>query len=323
MRYYRKIIRIRAEDSPNVVLAEKQMANGMTPTGTVVVPGVLTWDEYCKRRKMWDARRQCVALDADFYRGSEIMLFPKEWLDRAFLLAVDRPKTVKSTRIWMGIDPAEGGDKSTWALADVLGLIDLVSIKTPDTTAVVNLTVNLIKQHGIDPTDVCIDAGGGGVQHAHRLRELGYPIRTVRFGESLVPDPKLHRRRIKEQIEIKEDKYGYFNRRAQMYGDLSVLCDPAEDGSAVGLKDHRGFAIPRGGRDGAFDELRRQLSKIPKMWDAEGRMKLLPKNNPNDPDDPRTLVKLIGHSPDEADAVVLCVHARLHKPRAMTVGGGF
>jgi hypothetical protein len=50
MRYYRKIIRIRAEDSPNVRRAMEYVKVGRKPLGEIVVPGVLTYDDYKKRR---------------------------------------------------------------------------------------------------------------------------------------------------------------------------------------------------------------------------------------------------------------------------------
>ena len=87
MRYYRKIIKIRAEDSPNVRLALEQQRLGIIPTNEILVPGVLTWTECCKRRATWDAIRQCIGLDAEFYEGAELLLFPPEWLNRAEQLA--------------------------------------------------------------------------------------------------------------------------------------------------------------------------------------------------------------------------------------------
>ena len=63
------------------------------------------------------------------------------------------------------------------------------------------------------------------------------------------------------------------------------------------------------------------LAVMPKLTDPEGRIWLWPKNanvktmKPGEraEDDKKCLVGIIGHSPDEADAFVLMVHALLHK----------
>ncbi len=321
-RFYRKIIRICAEDSPNVRAARRCEQRGVSFDGANIIPGVINYDDYRKYRKIWDIVRQTVGLDAQFYAGAELLLYPKDWLDRANELHTRRRSL--GQQIWMGIDPAEGGDKSCWALIDEFGLFKLISKQTPDTTVIPHFTRMLMQEHRIPPENVCIDRGGGGKQAADRLREMGYEIRTVAFGEPVKQEIKRLRTSASydEKVETQEGKYVYFNKRAQLYGELSIMLDPYETGAALGLQNYSGFAIPTGG---IYDELRRQLAPIPKTWDrgGEGRLKLLPKNNTEDPDDPRTLVKLIGHSPDEADSVVLAIHARLHKARAVKVGGWF
>jgi hypothetical protein len=40
-KYFRRVIRIKAEDSPNVRYALAQIAAGKKPTGEVILPGVL------------------------------------------------------------------------------------------------------------------------------------------------------------------------------------------------------------------------------------------------------------------------------------------
>ncbi len=321
--YYRRVIRIRGEDSPDVRLAMRQKALGLEPTGAQVIPdsNLLSWDEYCYRREVWDLERQTIGLDAQFYSGPELMLFPKDWLDRANKLAVERKYTGNA---WMGVDPAQGGDKTAWAVINEYGMLHLEAKKTPNTTDIPNTTIALMREYNIPFTNVCMDLGGGGKQHADRLRADGFPIRTVAFGESVVPAVRKMRttRPFVERVDIHDEKYVYVNRRAQMYGEFSIMLDPAETGAALKLprETFSGFAIPSGG---VYDELRRQLQPIPKTWDrgGEGKLRLLPKDNTEDPDDPRTLKNLLGCSPDEADAVVLAVHARLHKPKMSMVGG--
>ncbi len=307
-RYYRKIIQIKAVDSPNVRLGLAEQKWGKTPSTKELIPGVMSWDEYLKRRTLLDPVRQCVGLDAEWYQGAEILLFPPEWLNRAEQLARDRRQQGKTK--WMGVDPAEGGDKTCWAIVDSYGLIKLLSLKTPDTSFITGQTIALMKEYNIAAENVAFDRGGGGKEHADRLRYQGHNVRTVAFGESLVLDI----RRVSHSVEVRKDnreeRYEYKNRRAQMYGDLSEQMDPDNPLSPDG------FTIPA-----EYTELRRQLSIFPKLYDDEGRRIIPPKQNPKDPDDPDTLVKMIGHSPDEADSLVLAVHARLHKPRQVVLRG--
>lgn len=308
-KYYRRVIRIRATDSPNVKLGLAQVEAGLAPTHETVVPGVLTYSEYLNRRANWDKIKQCVSLDAEFYEGAELLLFPPDWLNAAEERARSLPRNRKAKA--GGCDPAEGGDSTCMAAVDEYGLIDLVSKKTPNTDLIAQEAIAFMRKHDIPPLKFCFDRGGGGKQHADRLRGMGYPVRSVGFGESLAPDPRYGKAPVRIRKEDKEGRYEYVNRRAQMYGELSEALDP-------GLPGVR-FAIPA-----EYEELRRQLAPMPKLYDKEGRLFMLPKNKRNpDPANPsteKTLVELIGCSPDEADSVVLAYHAMVHRPTNLVAG---
>jgi hypothetical protein len=295
-RYYRKVIRLTAENSPNVRAKRR------------VVPGVLSLEEYQQRRATWDKQRQCVGLDAQWYTGASVMMYPAEWRARAVVVASKRPKD--GGERFIGVDPAEGGDSSTWCLADRLGVLKLVSLKTPDTSFIPSYTAALMKEWGVIARHVVLDAGGGGKQHADQMRKGGLHVRTVRFGEGVTPDPKRGLNTITNRIDDKEERYTFFNRRAEMAWTLRELIDPACNPT--------GFALPTNCTE--LVELHRQMSLIPVGYTDEGRIKLIPKNNPSDDKDPDTLVSLIGHSPDEYDAVLCCVHAMTTKSRATAIG---
>lgn len=300
--YYRRVIRIRAQDSPNVRQGEQQKQQGIEPDNRMLVPGVKSYAEYVRDRATLTADEQCVSLDADFYEGEEVRLFPPEWLNRAEQIAAKLPSMRSAVTI--GCDPAEGGDKSAWAVIDERGLIDLVSVQTPDTTQVVGRTLELMKRYDVESRNVLFDRGGGGKEHADQLRKQGYNVRTVAFGESaLAPDHERFKRGSKtrqKRIDHAEEAYAYRNRRAEMYGLLRQLLDPAIT--------PEGFGIPY-----KYGELRRQLAPIPRQWDSEGRLVLPPKNKRTKDSKELTLVELIGHSPDEADALVLAVYGMVRK----------
>jgi hypothetical protein len=320
-RYYRRVIKIRGDDSPNVRFAMAQIAVGLQPTGEVILPGVLPWSDYVKRRQTWDPIMQCIGIDAEFYKGAGVLFFPPEWLNRAERLhdgLRSRPRKAKS----IGIDPAEGGDKTAMAAVDELGLIELTSKKTPDTSVIPKEAVAFARKHGLEgsPENWIFDRGGGGKQAADTLRSQGYEgVRTVAFGESLLLDPIRGMRRVEEKVEHSEERYVYVNRRAEMYGNLRWLIDPATDRNLGS-----GFALPSAVYGLIYQELRHQLAPIPLMYDPEGRIILPPKNRRPGEDAKKsnkvTLVELIGHSPDEADAVVLAIHGLL-KPEHRRVAG--
>jgi hypothetical protein len=131
-------------------------------------------------------------------------------------------------------------------------------------------------------------------------------------------EEKLNRRRRKkshdEAIIEKEERYHFKNRRAEMYGTLRVFLDPSLK-RYVGNKDEfTGFGLPA-----EYIELRRQLSLIPLSYDQEGRLYLLPKYKRSPNSTERTLTEIIGCSPDEADALVLAIHAMQHLTRRIKI----
>lgn len=315
-RCYRRVIRITAEDSPNVALALRQLAAGLPVTNTVVVPGVLPYPDYRKRREVWDPIRQAIGLDATFWEGADVLLYPPAWLDRAERIAAALDRTLpRRIAEAIGIDPAEGGDSTAMAVVDRYGLIELISKKTPDTSVIPREALALMLRYGVPPDRVIFDRGGGGKQAADTLRSQGYPVRTVAFGEALAPDPKHGRTQVRERLDQREDRYVYRNRRAEMYGCLRELLDPAREHDPDALAP--GFGLPA-----RYPELRRQLAPIPLTYDAEGRLELLPKKKRAlaVESNQRTLEDLIGCSPDEADALVLAIFALLNRPTRARAG---
>lgn len=302
--YYRKVIRIKAEQSPNVRLAQAQIDKGEKPTHEILVPGLVDWATYQKRRATWDKVMQCIGLDAEFYEGAETLLFPPEWLNAA----EDRANTIKKENRrarTIGIDPAEGGDKTVWSVCDDYGVMDIISKSTPDTATITGETLAVMRQYNVKSEDVLFDAGGGGKQHADRLRAQGYNVRAIAFGAAATPERRRGMATIKTRNLDDETRYAYRNRRAEMYGILSLRLDP---------NNERPFAIPQ-----KFTELRRQLSPIPRRYDGEGRLILPPKRKKSLGSTEETLIDLIGCSPDEADATVLAVFGLVERKRLARV----
>jgi hypothetical protein len=304
--FHRKVIRITAMDSPNVALGLLQQSRGEEPTGETILEGVLSWDEYCHRRLTWDPVRQCVGLDALFYEGAEILLFPVEWLNRANEIAknlIGKPRRAKGG----GLDPGEGEANTSWSVVDEKGIIELVSLKTMDTSVIVPYTIAFLKKHDLSPEKFLIDRGGGGKQIADTLRSKGYPVGTVAFGESLVPDLKRGITVFSDKVENREERYTYMSRRVEMYHQLSMLLDP--------YLNESGWGIPV-----EYINLRHELSVFPKQYDKEGRMSLPPKTKRDKDSKEKTLTEMIGHSPDEADSIVLACRAMIMKPSRNKAG---
>jgi hypothetical protein len=301
MRYYRKVIRITAECSPNVRLALKQKERGKEPTGEVLVPGLLTWDEYKKRRALWDEVQQCVGLDARFYKGPQAMLFPKEVLERSRKRARELG-SVSRRAVAMGVDSAEGGDDVVWTVIDMLGIIFQLAIRIQDTSDIPGKTVGIMRDYKLSPEQVSFDRGGGGKEHADLLRRRGYDVRTVGFGES-AKDPfqdrktSLTKPSVSERVLRSDTFYAYKNRRAEMYYLASTM-----------FARPQSFAVP-----GEYAETLRQLAVMPKLYDGEGRLFLPPKDRSNPNYTGPTIRKLLGRSPDHADSLVLAVYSVLRK----------
>ena len=322
-RKYVNIIRIKAEDSPNVKFAQSQKDQHLKVTGQIIVPGVLTYDEYVKRRKLWDKIRQCISLDAEFYEGSENLLFPPEWLNRA-----ERVDTYNNANFplknrvakGVGVDPGEGSAPTTMCGVDHLGILKMQSILTPDTSIIPRLIKEFCASVKLDISKpdlaqkVFIDLGSGKA-HADVLRSQGFDVRTIAFGGSPSYLHKNHYRMSSDdQIQEFEDRQLYKNRRAEMYCEASRLLCP--DGKG----EYEGFGI-----SAEYVELRRQLAPIPKLQDREGVYWLPPKYKkrvPGEKDSERvkTMEEIIGRSPDDADAFVLAVFAMLEEATEIYAG---
>ncbi len=370
--YHRRVIRISAADSPNVRLGLAQVRAGRRrppeclvisednphgaysrdewqrlvvkwvsmgcrePDEEQILPGVLSWGDYVHRHATWGKIRKVIGLGGVFYEGSEVLLFPPQWWERSERLwetVRGRHRVAKG----IGIDPAEGGDKTSMCAVDELGIIELTSRKTPWTHVITSEALAFMRKHGVAPERVCFDRGGGGKQHADRLRapksEGGHelPVRTVGFGEGVAEMPKRGLRPIADRRDIVEERYAYEDRRAQLFGELHRFFDPGEEGNWIGGVKVQGFAVPpnlRGKADDPTTTLRNQLEVLPLLYSPEGRLMMLPKNRrAEDKDKEPGTVKtrcwadmIGGHSPDEADAVALALHAMLHEERAAVAG---
>ena len=291
--YYRRVIRIKAEDSPNVKLGLQQKAAGRVPTNRMLIDGVKDYATYEKNRALWDKIRQTISLDADFYEGSENLMFPPDWLNTAERWAVTNRRWPAAEPRALGVDPAEGGDSSTWSAVNRLGLYKQWSRKTPDTSFIPKFTLSIMAELDIPAENVWFDSGGGGKQAADTLRDRGHKVKTVAFGEAASDTDRFKRyRSINSKVLEYEDKAVYKNRRAEMYHILRKLLDPV----------FGGWGLPA-----EYVELRRQLAPMPLLLDAEGKYRMLPKNRTNAQSKEQTLSELLGCSPDEADSLVLAV----------------
>tara|TARA_R110000824_G_scaffold89320_5_gene219062 strand:- start:11457 stop:13013 length:1557 start_codon:yes stop_codon:yes gene_type:complete len=306
--FFRKVIKIRADDSPNVRLAEKEIAEGKKPSGKVLVPGVVTYEDYLLARATYDEMNQCISLDAEFYEGDNIYLFPPQNLSMAEGVAktLGGPRHAKA----IGCDPAEGGDSTTWAVVDELGLLNLITEKTPDTSYITGRTIALMNEYGVPADKVMFDRGGGGKQHADRLRSQGYPVHTVAFGEPVLPEKKRGVTLLAQQKLQDEVRYIYKSRRVQMFHILSTAIA-------------NGYALPGNllNQSGLNRKsLAEQLKVFPLMYDPEGRLKLPQKNKTDKKSKEITLVDMIGHSPDEADALAVAYYCMTKQPVVRMVG---
>lgn len=258
-------------------------------------------------RRQYTERMARQELGGEFLDDETEYLYPDAWLVAAQRRA-DELRGVKRVAKVIGIDPAEGGDKTTMSAVDELGLIEQVGKQTPDTSVITSEAIAFGRKHNVPSENWIFDRGGGGQQHADRLRTQGYRgVRTVPFGETLTLDPRRGMNRLDDRKAIREERYAFVNRRAEMSWMLRELLDPS-------LNTHV-FGIPA-----EYTELRRQLAPIPLLYDQEGRVRLLPKNKRSADSKEKTLTELIGHSPDEFDSLILAVFGMKNKERKAKVG---
>lgn len=311
----RHVIRITAADSPNVARGLAQAARGEAPDHLEVTPGVLSYAQYLHRLATWDADRVAVGILAQWYEGPELKLYPRDWLE-AVIRQHNSLGPPGNLPRYMGVDPAEGGDRSAWVVLDATRMLDMVSEKTPDTNGVYFRTLDLMQRWSVRPENVILDRGSGK-QHADRLAMNGHPVRTLAFGEAVTLPIKSGRTPIADRREVREDQSLYRNRRTELYweGARYLFREPG---------DGVPFAIPRAMAEWApvgRKSLRAQLQAVPKLYDEHGRPFLPPKNRPAATGEATTvnrrvkpLVELVGHSPDEAEAFLLALHALLNRP---------
>lgn len=313
--YYRKVIHIGATDSPNVRYALGEKRKGIEPSNTEVVPGLKTYDTYLRNRMMWDKIQQCVSLDGKFYLGHENMLILDEWLDAA---AERAKRPINTGPKAIGIDSAQGGDNTVYTVLDTYKVIEQISKKTPDTTKIIDEARSLMSRYNIPPENVMFDRGGGGKEHADRMRRMGHlSVRTVAFGET-AGDPKKHDRGMKtksHRVDVEETRQFYKNRRAEMYGMLREALQPD---AAIPLSIPQEILDRR--RSDGKATLREQLTLMPYDYDNEGRMFLPPKRVIAANSKEKSLIDIIGCSPDESDSLVVGLFALRRKSYQASAG---
>lgn len=307
-----KVIKIPAIKSPNVQLSLAEERAGKPLSRRIIVPGCMDIDDYRWRCKTYDPVKKAAGIDAEFYEGDEVRMFPQEWLRESQDLAVqyrNDPTLIRPQRRAIGIDTAEGGDNTVWTVVDRLGVLAQVSKKTHNTAVIKGMTIGLIKEYNVNPEDVLFDRGGGGKEHADYLRMQGYEVDSVGFGEGpSAPDEfEFGFTMPEERKEMKEERYTYKNKRVQLYHILRQLLNPPDPNTPR-------FAIPP-----ELTELLRQLKPIPVLYDGEGRMYLPPKDKPTENYQGTTIKEMLGCSPDESDSTVLATYA-ISKPPMPVVG---
>lgn len=317
-RFYRKVIKVRATDSPNVALGLAEVRAGREPSDEVIVPGVKSYGQYRKDLETMDEIEVSVCLRAEFWEGADAFLFPSEWLARARRIASNLKLPFRKARA-IGVDTGAGEANTAIAVVDEYGLLDLKSWKTPDTAVIGPEVIDFLRRYAVDPADVLFDSGGGGLQIADQLRREGYGVRTVGFGESPSLPVTNRRAALKKRKGLKETKTVYPNRRSEMYGDLRDLLDPVRARvpllePAPGRPAPEGFGLPE-----EYAVISDLLSPIPLTRDEEGRLVLPPKTKRDPRSKKVTLIELLGRSPDETDALALAVHAMLKPERPFIV----
>lgn len=307
-RLFRKVIHVSGDDSPNVQYARRHRELGRPGKPRIIVPGILTFEEYQERLHNWAPDKVRTRLLGQFEDESEEKFFPVEWVDQAQQLgSMLREHTARRRHrhrfgapYALGVDVAQGGrDETVWVVLGRFGVREIVARQTPNTSAIAGRTLQLMRRYRIRDCAVAFDTGGGGKQIADYLRDRQglENLSDIAFGAKAF------------------DSAEYPNRRAELYGELRkalepcgrlkrmLRCSPSE-----WTKKQWCVALPPD--DGL---LRDELLVLPKLHDSEGRLRLPPKQKrvqqTTGPQEPTIRELLGGRSPDRADALVLAYYA--------------
>lgn len=315
----RKIIHVDGEESPNVIVGKRLAQAGVPGPYPNVIPGVLSYDEYRRRLKIWDKYKIKVRLHGLFNEGDDTLLYPPEWLDncermyaRCCPLGYETSCRGKGSPqgLAMGVDAGQGRDLTVWTIICHSYLIYQETKQTPEPATMIKRTIELANEFHVPVEKILFDAGGGGFQLASVMRGEPYrkKVNTVWFGESPT-DRRPPKRSDKKEVQF-EHRQIYKNKRAEMYDVLRQRIDPSINAEPFGLPVE-------------LYELRRDLAIMPLMWDNEGKMFLPPKDRKSTDKENKDLItikKLLGRSPDRADSLVLAAFALWGQPARRKVG---
>jgi hypothetical protein len=309
------VIHIDGIRTPNVATGMKWDRLGRKgPLPSPPIPGIMSYPSWLAYNDEWDDYNITTRLRGRLPEGDETrVVVPRVWLDRSFLAwdEIDPKWRRENLARWMGVDASHGrGDLAVWWVIDALGTVDVRAMDPeaakdkeygqPDTVKMLELTQDLMQEHGISPGRVAVDAGGGGQDAiGDPLRREGKVVQLVDFGAA----PSKSRRR------------QYTKRRSELYGLLAEACNPTKWRRLEGDDGKPGrwevcFAMPATGPVGEqCQALADELPMIPKLYDREGKMYLPPKSKRAPESKEQTLREILGHSPDRSDAAALAVWA--------------
>ena len=303
----RKLLRwvrhVHPEESPNLIRSREMDRLGEKGEYPLLVPGLLSRQEFDEWDSTWDEPRKRVRLYGQLPNEEEMKLYPPSWLDLAQQLGAKLRKQMRRHKRWrddgpyaLGIDVAYGGgDLTAWVVLGRWGVRHVHAQATPNTTLISGYTIKLMRRYRIKSWAVAFDAGGGGKQIADMLRERD----DMDFGE--IVDVSFGAKAL--------DAKKYNNRRTELYGELRTVLEATDERRGLlalpvveWSTEVRSLALPP---DEA--KLREDLAVLPHEWDGEGLMRLPPKDHraASSQREKSVRERLGGRSPDRGDALVL------------------
>jgi len=134
-----------------------------------------------------------------FPEEGEDTLIPLSWCERAVARGNKKGEGIVSDRIYLGLDVARYGTNKT--VLTTYRPTRIERIKTIQNKSTVE-AVKLVVQEGISAgaklTQVTVDDTGVGGGVVDRLRELGYPVLAINFGQK--PSDQMHFKGIRDEM---------------------------------------------------------------------------------------------------------------------------
>lgn len=259
-----------------------------------LIPGQVCYDKCEELKQTCSPDEKEWRVYGRFPRSSKLFqIFQVDWKKKLGAKCRQQKERILSRAIGVDVAGSVDGDYTTFAFGNEVGLADLYMMHQPNHAELSGLLAAIARERGLDIFDgsvpVAIDVVGIGKGLADFLEEKGCLIIKVSNGKI-----------------AERDTQTYGNRRAEVYGELSIAIDPDVNQNPWLIPDDHQYS----------DRIWQELVALEKIYMSDGRKWRLTPKRPTPSqrgkaveDNRQALSEKLGRSPDCADAVSLLYQA--------------